>query len=148
MIVKQHVAFLSVVLWAILLMVSCTEAEPVAGVATSQPQPILTVTSEEIPTPILNGDVSIDSAEFVLNNSFPVEVTLQVRGNLPDGCSTISEKTQARNGNAFSLALRFTRDPNAVCTQALVAVEEAFALDVADLSAGCLLYTSPSPRDS
>ncbi|HFC11501.1 MAG TPA: hypothetical protein ENJ56_01560, partial [Anaerolineae bacterium] len=107
----------------------------------------ITITPTPPPTNIIvtakpeKGLAVIDSAETILRNTFPVEVALIVRGNLPDDCTILDQRTQTRNGNAFSLELTTLRDPNANCTEALVPFEEQFELDVLDLKAGTYTVT-------
>jgi inhibitor of cysteine peptidase len=59
-----------------------------------------------------------------------------VRGNLPDGCTYLDEFEVEREGDTFEIAVWTVRDPEAMCTMALVPFEETVSLDVAGLEAG------------
>jgi hypothetical protein len=61
------------------------------------------------------------------------------RGNLPDGCTTINEVIQERDGNTFRVTITTVRPVGMVCTEALVPFEKVIVLDVYGLPAG--VYT-------
>jgi hypothetical protein len=46
------------------------------------------------------GGATVDSAELFIMESFPVQVSLLISGNLADGCTTIREIRQERSGAA------------------------------------------------
>jgi inhibitor of cysteine peptidase len=79
----------------------------------------------------------VDSIDLLMLESFPVQVTVMARGNLPDGCSTIDQVTQERQGNTFKVTITTMRPAGkVVCTMLLVAFEQAIALEVRGLPAG------------
>jgi len=59
----------------------------------------------------------------VIRESFPPQISANVRGTLPDSCTEIAEITQSRDGNAIAVTIPTVRDPEALCAQALVPVE-------------------------
>lgn len=80
----------------------------------------------------------VDSMDIFIMESFPVQVSVQVYGNFPDGCTSYKdaqvmydEKTQT-----FDVHLFTTRPKDSMCTQALVPFEENIKLDVYGLPAG------------
>lgn len=77
----------------------------------------------------------IDTIVIESSGSFPVEETLIVTGNLPDGCTYLNEPTQIRDGNQFYITLD-TRREGDVCTEALVPYEKRIPLYVNNLPAG------------
>ena len=108
-----------------ILVAACAPAAP------ATPSPIVT----EVPT--LGSVAIVKSVDVLILESFPVQVNVVIRGDLPDaGCTTIASVEQVREGNTFRLTLITTTDPLALCAQALTPFEEVVALDVKDLPAG------------
>lgn len=82
-------------------------------------------------------DSYVDTIKINLMESFPLQVSVVVQGNLPDGCTEVVGSTVDRTDDStFSIKIYTERDPLALCTQALVPFEEVVKLDVAGLSAG------------
>jgi len=86
--------------------------------------------------PFIYGTAQVDSIDLLMLESFPVQIHLVARGNLPDGCTAIDQVTQARQGDTFKVTITTKRPAGKACTEALVPFEETIALDVAGLSAG------------
>lgn len=112
---------------------------------TALPTPIadLTATAAAAATPAppppaepIMGLAMVDSIQILTLESFPVQVNVQVRGDLPDGCTSINEIISQRDGNAFTVAVTTFRDSDRMCTQALVPFTEMIPLDVLGLEAG------------
>jgi inhibitor of cysteine peptidase len=84
------------------------------------------------------GGVFINNVELMILESFPVQVRALIRGDLPDGCTSISGIETERNVDArrFTVRIETTRDDEDICTQALVPFEESVELDVRGLPAG------------
>jgi hypothetical protein len=81
--------------------------------------------------------VYVDSIDIFIQESFPVQVSVQVYGNLPDGCTTIKETGFTFDDkNTFEVHLFTSRPKDMACTQALVPFEENIPLDVYGLPAG------------
>jgi inhibitor of cysteine peptidase len=78
----------------------------------------------------------VESIEVLLLESFPLQANAIVRGNLPDGCTTIQESSAERQGDTYEITIRTVRPPQALCTEALVPFEEAVPLDILGLEAG------------
>ncbi len=111
--------------------------EPIGG---NQP-----VSSEDTPAPIESLDVEkfeigetayIDSMDIVFLISFPLQVHAVLRGNLPDGCTSIQDHEVKREGNTFDIKVFTKRPVDAFCTEALVPFEYTVPLDVYGLSMG------------
>ena len=108
-----------------ILVAACAPAAP------ATPSPIVT----EVPT--LGSVAAVKSVDVLILESFPVQVNVVIRGDLPDaGCTTIASVEQVREGNTFRLTLITTTDPLALCAQALTPFEEVVALDVKYLPVG------------
>ena len=84
----------------------------------------------------VTGVAVVDSVDLLMLESFPVQIHALVKGNLPDGCTTIDQVTQARQGNAFTVTITTKRPADKMCTEALVPFEESVALEVVGLPAG------------
>jgi inhibitor of cysteine peptidase len=80
----------------------------------------------------------VKSVEMLILESFPVQVHALVKGNLADGCTEIDQIEEARDmeNKSFRVTITTSRDPDKICTQALVPFEETVPLDVRDLPAG------------
>jgi inhibitor of cysteine peptidase len=117
-----------------IMAASCTAAAP----EPSQPNPDLTTpTLPAVPVDGERGQAAIvDEIDVMILESFPVQVNVVVRGNLPDGCTYLDEFDVQRNGNTFEMIIWTVRDPEAMCTMALVPFEETVSLDVLGLEAG------------
>ncbi len=90
----------------------------------------------EIPGEVITGDAMVDSIEVMIMESFPVQVSAVVTGNLPDGCTALDQAYAVRDENTFTLELTTVRPKDAACTDALVPFQETITLDVLGLSAG------------
>lgn len=84
------------------------------------------------------GSIFIEDLEIRYLESFPLQIHVVVKGNLGDGCTEIDEIVQERNleENTYTVTITTIRDPEAVCTQALVPFEEVIPLDVYGIEAG------------
>lgn len=87
-------------------------------------------------TPDAAGAATVEDVQLLVMESMPVQVAAEISGNLPDGCTTIADVAVNRADNTFNVELVTQRDPDAVCTQALVPFSERIALDVLGLEAG------------
>ena len=103
------------------------------------------VSSEDTPEPADSADAAeyeygkaalIDSIEILFMESFPLQVHAVVKGNLPDGCTTIQGSESEREDNRFTIRIITQRPKDTVCTQALVPFDETVPLDVYGLPAG------------
>jgi inhibitor of cysteine peptidase len=88
---------------------------------------------------VIEGMALVEDIDILILESFPVQVNVVARGNLPDGCTTINEVIQERDGNTFRVTITTVRPVGMVCTEALVPFEKVIALDVYGLPAG--VYT-------
>ncbi|MCI0395951.1 MAG: hypothetical protein L0322_13575, partial [Chloroflexi bacterium] len=137
------------ILLLLLLVVSAGCAAP--GASPPQvPSPSLAAPDEEAarPTPtlaaageVIHGQAMVDSVEVSLDESTPEATVVIVRGNLPDGCTTIDEVATERNENTVTVNITTRRQANLACTEALVPFEERITLDTAGLPAGTYTVT-------
>lgn len=83
--------------------------------------------------------VYLDAIEAQVLESFPVQVNVVVRGNLADGCTSLTGIDVERTAERFTLTPRAQVRTGMMCTMALVPFEQVVPLDVAGLKAG--VYT-------
>jgi len=81
------------------------------------------------------GLAPVDEIDILILESFPVQVNVIARGNLPDPCTEISEILQEKEGNTFFITIKTYRPPG-LCIQVLAPFEEIISLEVYGLSAG------------
>lgn len=78
----------------------------------------------------------VESIDTVFLESFPLQVHAIVKGNFPNGCTTIQRHEVKREGNAITITIFTQRPKGAFCTEALVPFEYVVPLDVYGLPAG------------
>lgn len=94
------------------------------------------------------GVAPVDSIEIVILESFPVQVMIIARGDLPDSCTEIGNITQRREGNTFLVTIETLRDQDLICAQVTVPFQESVSLDVEGLPAGTYVVDVNGVRDS
>lgn len=85
---------------------------------------------------LIYGNATIVSIEIMVLESFPVQVKVNSRGYLPDGCTRIGEITKERKDDTFSVSIKTVRPADTGCTEAIVPFQEVIPLDVYGLKAG------------
>jgi hypothetical protein len=127
---KVAVSFIFVLLFA---LSACSP--PAIFAAPVDPAPL------EEPTSAYLEDVRVESLEVFFLKSFPVQVHVIVRGQLPDACSFIEMVEQAYGNNHFEVTLNNARQPNMRCAPQPTPFEENIPLDVHGLDAGSYTVT-------
>ncbi|WP_321419635.1 hypothetical protein [uncultured Methanomethylovorans sp.] len=84
----------------------------------------------------ITGMASVDTVQALVMESFPVQVSVEATGYLPDGCTTIGNVTTKKGGNTFYVEISTVRPRDALCTQALVPFTESMPLNVTGLEKG------------
>jgi inhibitor of cysteine peptidase len=108
-----------------------------AGLAISIPLLLLAACEKSSdPSAVIRQEARVTGVSVQILESFPVQARAIVKGELPDGCTTIDSIEQSREGNEFRVRLMTTRPADAFCTQVLVLFEETIPLEVRGLSAG------------
>jgi inhibitor of cysteine peptidase len=120
--------------WSVLalatLSLALASCAGVPGASTSTPA------ADDQEGRMITGTARVEEIEIMILESFPVQVHVVVRGNLPDGCTTIDRIEQERRDSAFQITIATVRPADRMCTQALVPFEEVVSLDVVGLKAG------------
>jgi inhibitor of cysteine peptidase len=88
------------------------------------------------PGAVITGTAQIETLELLMLESFPVQIHAHVTGWLGDGCTTLDQITQTREGDTFKVSITTTRPADAICTMQLVGFEETIPLDVHGLPKG------------
>jgi len=87
-----------------------------------------------VPPPDPTGIADVQSIEIQVLESLPVQVNVIARGQFPDsGCTTISEVSQTRTGNTFTVTLTTRTDSRVVCAPLITPFEYVIPLDVSSL---------------
>ena len=135
--IRAGIGFL-MVLWLSVGLSACVDGRavnPGQSVSSNDPLPQPTATLNEADYEM--GEINaVDEISLNVMESFPLQVSVTVRGNLPDGCTEIADSEVEREGNAFTVKITTRRSKDAVCTQALVPFEKNISLDVYGLPAG------------
>jgi inhibitor of cysteine peptidase len=129
-----------------LVAAGCSAAQemstPVPGVSTSTP------VSGDQEGKVITGKARVEEIEIMILESFPVQINVVARGNLPDGCTTIDRIEQERQGNTVLVTITTVRPADQACTEALVPFEEVISLDAAGLAAGTYTVDVNGVRDT
>lgn len=142
---RRHPFYLSILF---MLVAAVLSACGLLGTAEPTPAPDLTPTTaaDLVPTPTVatepvRGQATVDSIQVLTLESFPVQVNVLARGELPDGCTNIDQVISQRVESEYRVVITTLRQPDAVCTQAVVPFEETIPLDVVGLPAGTYLVS-------
>lgn len=115
----------------LLLLLTGCGGEQTGGETPAADTPAPTPTSSEPVEAVAN----VESIEILIMESFPVQVNVRARGQLPDGCTTIDDVVVERDDTDFNATITTFRPADAACTEAVVPFEETIALDVEGLPA-------------
>ncbi len=115
------------------LLVACGGGAEPAATPTVAPTAAPTIAGSNEPT---RGQAVVNAIDILIMESFPVQVSVMARGDLPDSCTQIDEIITQQADNTFRVAVTTLRQPDQICTQALVPFEQSISLDVAGLPAG------------
>ena len=118
---------------ALALLVACGGGAEPAATPTVAPTAAPTIAGSNEPT---RGQAVVNEIDILIMESFPVQVSVMARGDLPDSCTQIDEIISQQADNTFRVAVTTLRQPDQLCTQALVPFEQSISLDVVGLPAG------------
>ena len=79
---------------------------------------------------------TVETLNINIMESFPVQVSVDLSGYLPDGCTTIYEITAPREEQTFTIDIVTRKPVDVACTMAIVPFEETISLAVEGLPAG------------
>ena len=81
-------------------------------------------------------NASVESIEIMVLESFPVQIKVNARGYLPDGCTKIHGITKEKTENTFLVSIKTVRPADAFCTASIMPFQEVISLDVYGLKKG------------
>lgn len=120
------------ILALLVLTISLTACQMLVEAGYTPAEPAI---AEQGKAPV-TGQALVEELELTMLESFPVQVLAQVRGSLPDSCTTIEEIRVTRTQETFQLELITTRSEAEMCAQVLQPFNKQIALDVVNLAAG------------
>ncbi len=74
-------------------------------------------------------DLPINNISVEILESFPLQIHVVVDGTLNDGCTTLNEITQRREGNTIHLRITTKRPKDAFCIQVITDIQERIPLE-------------------
>jgi hypothetical protein len=78
---------------------------------------------------LIRGNVYLDDSSLVIRESFPPQVSLAIRGNLPTPCNHLRAEIGAPDQqNQIAVEIYSVTDPDRVCVQILSPFEESIDL--------------------
>ncbi|MDE0187070.1 MAG: hypothetical protein OXP71_16635 [Candidatus Poribacteria bacterium] len=69
-------------------------------------------------------DIPVRKVSVLISESQPVQVTVEVVGYLPDGCTTRHETHQSREGNTVTIRMTMKRSEDKICTKVVTDIRE------------------------
>ena len=69
-------------------------------------------------------DMPVRRVSVLIAESQPVQVTVEVIGYLPDGCTTRHETHQSREGNTVTIQMTMKRSKDRICTKVVTDIRE------------------------
>ncbi len=104
------------------------------------------VSSDDTPSPaetpaegelVYSESAIVEEMDILFLESFPLQVMVNLKGQLPNGCVTVEEaKSERVDETTFVITLTTVQPKDAMCTQVLTPFEENVSLDVYGLPAG------------
>ncbi len=143
---RKNLLILILLTTAVFILAACGGSEPEPTTVAVEPTQEIPATFTPVPEPTaltepVFGLATVESVQILLLESFPVQVNVQVSGELPNGCTEIDDIITQTAGTQFDVALTTVQQPDVVCTEAVVPFEEMVPLDVDGLEAGTYTVT-------
>ena len=131
-----------IVLLLMLIMAACTPAgnavTPPPDTAVTSPPEDNMPTNEPFESPfapkpgdeqLIRGEVYLDEASLLIRESFPPQIVVVLRGNLPTPCHELrAEISPPDQENKIEVDVYSVIDPDTVCTQVLEPLDEQLEL--------------------
>lgn len=104
---------------------------------TPTPDPTATpIETERNPNLIAGESVIVENMSVNVMESSPIQVSVTVQGNLPNGCTTITHSEAMLNVDTFEVHIYTEVNPLAACAEVLTPFEETIPLNVPNWVAG------------
>jgi hypothetical protein len=75
------------------------------------------------------GTMQVDSVEVRIAESYPVQVFANIKGTLGDGCTSLGETRQSRNGSTIEVTITTNHSGADACTQIAQLVDQDIQLE-------------------
>lgn len=85
---------------------------------------------------VITVDADVKEIQIHATDTYPLQASVTVSGELPDSCTQIGKADQTVGGKTIYLKVYMDRPITAVCSEGVVPYEKTFPLDVKGLSAG------------
>jgi inhibitor of cysteine peptidase len=85
---------------------------------------------------VITVDADVKEIQIHATDTYPLQASVTVSGELPDSCTQIGKADQTVGGKTIYLKVTMDRPITAVCSEGVVPYEKSFPLDVKGLSAG------------
>lgn len=132
----KQAAILAVLLTTLVLATAACGGGTADTPAATETPPATQAAAPPISTQPDRGQAIVNGIDIMTLESFPVQVNVVARGELPDSCTAIDQVISQRGDTDFRVAVTTIRQPDQVCSQVVVPFEETISLDVAGLPAG------------
>ncbi|MCI0399087.1 MAG: hypothetical protein L0332_19080 [Chloroflexi bacterium] len=117
------------------LLAGCVGGGAAAGTATATAGPVASL-------------ATVESIEIIVQETFPVQVSVVARGMWPNSCTTIDRVEQRRTQAIFRVTLATLERHDVACPETPVPFEESVALDVLGLPAGIYIVEVNNVEDT
>ncbi len=85
---------------------------------------------------VVAGSLRVTEVKTKLLDSFPLQVEVAARGELPDACTTVGNIIKTQKGDTFFITITASREADKIFAQVIAPFEKKILLDVAGLAAG------------
>ena len=125
--------YLGLIFFSILtiLLGSCNRATTPDETPTAVPVTSAPISGEEI-----REDAMVERVEVLILESFPVQVSVQISGSLPDSCTEVVSTNVEQQGQRYLVLITTARPADKECAQVIRPFTETVSLDVLGRPAG------------
>jgi hypothetical protein len=127
--VKNISPVLTVIVFMLTACSPVTSVPPTANIETATPSPIPSFTPVPTDSNLVRSNVLLDSTELLTLESYPLQFTLALKGNLPTPCNQLRVDVSLPDSeNKIIVDIYSVIQPDAICAQVLQPFEENFPL--------------------
>jgi hypothetical protein len=134
---QKHIAIHFLTISIFLALSACSGQEPEDPTPTNVAESSSPVAPTATPlTEPVFGLADVESLEILTTDSIPAEISVRLRGVLPEGCAEIDNVIVEQDGDVFDVAVITVREPGQTCTGNQAPFEETVPLDTTGLDPG------------
>lgn len=104
--------------------------------AESQPKKLFTPNEKFFSNSNQLKTIPLEQIKIIVQETFPIQVNVIIKGTLPNDCTTIEQITQEQKENLFIIKLLTQPPTHQICTAFKKPFEKIIALEVTGLKAG------------